>query len=174
MLTLDRSNSQLPLVDSDFGSFLTDASLFELDELEHFKETNEDTSTSIGIDLTRETGFGSIKFGANIRWREKKTDEEAEIYSGDGTWFLDQAVLPNGGAAYGFSTPIDPVPDNGIERDSLADGTGLEFEDLDSQIDSNGADFVFGSLVYCEAPHLPKRTAVLIFQIVRMERGLVA
>ena len=148
VLTIDRSNPKLPLVESDFGAFLTDASLFELDEIEHFRETNEDTSTSIRLDLTRETGFGSIKFGAKMRWREKKTDEEADIYSGDGTWFLDQAVLPNGGAAYGFSTPMDPVPDNSIERDILASGTGLEFEQLDSDIDSNVADFVFDEDVF--------------------------
>ena len=82
------------------------------------------------------------------RWREKKTDELAEIWSGDGTWFLSDVVLPGGGAGYGFPTPMDPVPNNREERDILASGVGIEFEDLDSQIDSNVADFVFDEDVY--------------------------
>lgn len=143
VLSIDRSNPKLPRVDSDYGNLLSDASLYELDELEQFKEKNEDKSTSIGIDLTRETGFGSVKFGAKMRWREKSTDEDADFYSNDDTWFLDQAVLPNGGAAYGFPTPLDPVPDNRIERDIIAGGVGIEYEQLDSDIDSNVADFVF-------------------------------
>ena len=143
VLTLDRSNPRLPLVTSDFGALLTDPSLYELDEIEHFFETNEDTNTTIAFDMGRDTGFGSIKFGAKARFREKKTNETADIYSGDGTWFLDQALLPNGAADRGFPTPIDPVPDNRREREILAGGVGIDFEDLDSEIDSNVADFVF-------------------------------
>ncbi|MGI9233289.1 MAG: TonB-dependent receptor [Woeseiaceae bacterium] len=143
VLTLDRSNAQVPVVNSGFLSALNDASLYELDEIENFHEKNEDTSTSLRFDFSRDTGFGSMKFGAKMRWREKKTDERAELYSGDGTWFLSDALLPNGGASYGFPTSIDPVPDNSIERDILAGGVGIDFEDLDSQIDSNVADFVF-------------------------------
>lgn len=99
--------------------------------------------TSFKVDFGRETNWGSIKFGAQARFREKKTDERAELYSGDGTWTLDQAVLPNGGDAYGFPTDLNPVPDNLREREILAGGTGLEFEALDSEIDSNVADFVY-------------------------------
>jgi TonB-dependent receptor len=148
VLTLDRSNPQVPVVQSDFWSALGDASLYELDEIENFHETNEDTQTFLSLDLTRETGFGSMKFGAQARWREKKTNEEAELYSGDGTWFLSDALLPGGGSTYNFPTPVDPVPDNRIERDILAGSTGLEFEDLDSVIDSNVADFVFDENVF--------------------------
>jgi TonB-dependent receptor len=143
VLTLDRSNSQIPVVTSGFMSALTDASLYELDEIENFHEKNEDTSTSLGFDFSRDTSFGSVKFGAKMRWREKKTDEDAELYSGDGTIFLSDALLPGGGSSYGFPTSVDPVPDNSIERDILAGGAGIEFEDLDSDIDSNVADFVF-------------------------------
>lgn len=143
VLTLDRSNTRLPVVDSGFAAMLNDASLFELDEIEHYKEKNQDTSTSVAFDMGRDTSFGAIKFGAKMRWREKKTNEDADLYSGDGTVFLDQAVLPNGAKDYGFPNPLDPVPDNRIERDILASGTGIEYEDLDSQVDSNVADFVF-------------------------------
>ena len=148
VLTLDRSNSQVPVVTSGFMSALNDASLYELDELELFKEKNEDTSTSFALDFTRDIGKGLVKFGAKMRWREKKTNEDAEIYSGDGTVFLSDAVLPNGGAAYGFPTSVDPVPDNRIERDILASGNGVDFEDFDSEIDSSVADFVFDEDVF--------------------------
>ena len=143
VLTLDRTNQQIPVITSDFWTALADESLYELDEIENSHEKNEDTQTSIALDFGRETGFGSMKFGVKMRWREKKTNEDVEIYSGDGTWFLDAALLPNGGAAYGFPTPVDPVPDNSIERDILAGGIGIDFEDLDSEIDSNVADFVY-------------------------------
>ncbi|MDA0706971.1 MAG: TonB-dependent receptor [Proteobacteria bacterium] len=144
VLTLDRSDPRIPVVNSDFWSALSDPTLYELDELERSEETNEDTQTSVALDLTRDTNFGSIKFGAKMRWREKKTNEDAEIYSGDGTWFLSDALLPDGGSAYGFPTPVDPVPDNRIEREVVGpSGIGIDFEDIDSEIDSNVADFVF-------------------------------
>ena len=148
VLTLDRSNPQIPVVQTGFASALTDASLYELDEIENFHERNEDTNYSIQLDLGRETGFGSMKYGVKARWREKKTNEDAEFYSGDGTWFLSDAVLPGGGSRYGFPTPMDPVPDNAIEREILANGVGIDFEDIDTQIDSNVADFVFDEDVF--------------------------
>ena len=148
VLSIDHSNPQLPVIDSAYASVLTDASLYELDEIEHSAEKNEDTQTSLRLDATRDTGWGSLKFGAKARWREKKTDELVEIWSGDDMWFLSDAVLPGGGESYNFSTPMDPVPDNDIERDILASGVGIEFEDLDSEVDSNVADFVYDENVY--------------------------
>lgn len=148
VLTLDRSDPQIPVVQSNFWSVLNDASLYELDELENFHEKNEDTSVSLSTDFTRETDRGMFKFGAKLRLREKKTDERAEIWSGDGSIFLSSAVLPNGGAAYGFPTGLDPVPDNFIERSILNSQTGIDFEDIDSEIDSNVADFTFDEDVF--------------------------
>lgn len=143
VLTLDRSNPRVPVVNSDFWAALADPSLYELDEIEQFSERNEDTQTSVALDLSRETDFGSVKLGAKMRWREKKTNEDANLYSGDGTWFLSDALQPNGASGYGFSTPVDPVPDNRREREILAGGTGIDFEDVDTEIDSNVADFIF-------------------------------
>ena len=143
-ITINRNNPQIPIAESQYWAAFEDASLYELDELERFVETNEDTQTSVQFDFTRDTGFGNLKFGVKARFREKKTDELADIWSGDGaTWFLDDALLPNGGAAYGFPTPMDPVPDNRIERQILAGQTGIDFEAVDSEIDSAVADFVF-------------------------------
>jgi TonB-dependent receptor len=140
--TLDRSNARTPTVMSDYWAALSDPSLYELDEFEVLDEENEDTSTSIALDFGRDTGFGSIKFGAKMRWREKKTNEDVELYSNDDTWFLSDVVLPNGASSYNFPTPVDPVPDTRSERDIVSAGDGIEFEELDSEIDSNVADFV--------------------------------
>ena len=148
VLTIDRSNPQVLTVDSAFWSALQDASLYELDEIEHFNEKNEDTQVSFRVDATRDTGFGIVKFGAKARLREKKTDEQATFWSGDGSVFLSDALLPDGGSAYGFPTPMDPVPDNRREREILDGGTGIEFEDIDTQVDSNVADFTFDENVY--------------------------
>lgn len=148
VLSLNRSNPQVPVVESDFWSTLQDPSLYELDELEHFNEKNQDTQTTLQLDATRDTGFGSLKFGAKARWREKSSDETSEIWSGDGTVFLSDALDPAGGAAYGFPTSVDPVPDNSIEREIFNSGMGIEFEALDSMIDSNVADFTSQEDIY--------------------------
>ena len=148
VLTIDRSDPKLLVAESAFWSVLQDASLYELDELEHFNEKNEDTQYSFRLDATRDMDFGIVKFGAKARLREKKTNEEVGLWSGDDAWFLSDALLPDGGSAYGFPTPMDPVPDNRRERDILAGGTGIEFEDVDSRIDSNVADFTFDENVF--------------------------
>ena len=148
VLTIDRSDPKILVADSAFWSVLQDASLYELDELEHFNEKNEDTQYSFRLDATRDMDFGIVKFGAKARLREKKTNEEVGLWSGDDAWFLSDALLPDGGSAYGFPTPMDPVPDNAGERDILAGGSGIEFEDVDSRIDSNVADFTFDENVF--------------------------
>ncbi len=148
VVTIDRSDPKVLVAESAFWGAIQDASLYELDEIEHLNEKNEDTQYSFRVDATRDTGFGIVKFGAKARLREKKTDEEVGLWSGDGTWFLSDVLLPDGGADYGLPTPMDPVPDNSGERDILAGGTGLEFEDIDSQIDSNVADFTFDENVF--------------------------
>ena len=104
---------------------------------------NEDTQVSFRLDATRDMDFGLVKFGAKARLREKKTDEEVGLWSGDDQWFLSDVLLPGGGSAYGFPTPMDPVPANSGERDILAGGNGIEVEDIDSEIDSSVADFTF-------------------------------
>ena len=148
VLTIDRSNPQIPLVRSNFFSALHDPSLYELDELEHFDEKNEDTQFSLRLDATRDAGFGSIKFGAKARWREKSSDEEAVFWSGDDQWFLSDALLPGGGAQYGFPNQVGPVPDNLIERKIFADRVGIEFEPLDTQLDSVVSDFTIDENVF--------------------------
>ena len=148
VLTIDRSNPQIPLVRSNFFSALHDPSLYELDELEHFDEKNEDSQFSLRLDATRDAGFGSIKFGAKARWREKSSDEEAVFWSGDDQWFLSDALLPGGGAQYGFPNQVGPVPDNLIERRIFADRVGIEFEPLDTQLDSVVSDFTIDENVF--------------------------
>ena len=148
VLTIDRGNPRIPLVRSNFFSALHDPSLYELDELEHFDEKNEDSQFSLRLDATRDAGFGSIKFGAKARWREKSSDEEAVFWSGDDQWFLSDALLPGGGAQYGFPNQVGPVPDNLIERQIFADRVGIEFEPLDTQLDSTVSDFTIDENVF--------------------------
>ena len=148
VLTIDRGSSEIPLVRSNFLSALQDPSLYELDEIEHFNERNQDSQVSLRLDTTRDTGFGSLKFGAKARWREKDSNEEATFWSGDDQWFLSDALLPGGGDKYGFPIPIGPVPDNRLERQILADETGIEFEPLDTELDSAVADFTINEDVF--------------------------
>lgn len=144
VLTLDRSNPHTPVVESAYWDALADPSLYELDGFENKHEKNQDAEKSISADFSRETGFGALKFGAKLRWREKQADENNPVYSGDGsTWFLSDAVLPNGGASYNFPTPLDPVPDTRIERQIMNGGDGVEYEAIDSQIEASVADFDF-------------------------------
>jgi TonB-dependent receptor len=141
--SINLSNSQIPVVESGFWSALQNPSLFELDEIEHGKEKNEDTQLSFRVDATKEMSFGSIKFGVKARQREKKTDEQIEVWSNDDTWFMSDVPNLGGGLEYGFPTPVAPIPDAAAIRDILASGVGIEFEDLDSEMASNVADFVF-------------------------------
>jgi len=143
VLSLNHSNPQVPVVESAFESLLYDDTLYELDEIETKDEKNEDTQYSLRLDMGRDTGFGSMKFGVKARWREKKTDEEIGLWSGDGTWFLSDVPNPGGGDAYGFPQEMNPVPDTQGIRDILAGGTGIDFEAIDAEIDSNVADFIF-------------------------------
>ena len=150
VLTLNRTNPQIPVVMSDFMPALQDDSLYELDEIEHQNEKNEDTQWSLQLDASRETGFGGVKFGIKARLREKKTNEDIELYSGDGTFFLSDVPNPGGGSMYGFPNSVDPVPDTAGIRSILANnvGSGIDLEDLDTEIDSNVADFLFDEDVY--------------------------
>jgi TonB-dependent receptor len=141
--SINLSNPELPVVESGFWSALQDPSLFELDEIERGSEKNEDTQLSFRFDATKETGFGSIKFGVKSRLREKKTNETVDLWSNDDMWFMSDVPNPDGGLEYGFPTPVAPIPDAAAIRDILASGDGLEYEDNDSIIGSNVADFVF-------------------------------
>ena len=142
VLAMNHSNNQTPVVESAFESALYDASRYELDEIAHEEFVNEDTQYSLRVDASKETGFGSIQFGAKARYREKKTDEEVALWSGDGTWYLSDVPCPGCADQYGLPQPMNPVPETGGIRTILANRTGLEFEEVDSEIDSNVADFV--------------------------------
>lgn len=148
VLSLDRNNPKIPVVESAFWSSLQNASLFELDEIETKDETNKDSQTSLNLDATRTMGFGEIQFGAKARWRTKQTDENAGFWSNDDTWFMSDVPYPGGAADYGFPTPIDPIPNPTGVRDILAGGSGIEYEELDSIIDSNVADFKYDEDIY--------------------------
>ncbi len=143
VLTLDRTNPNVPVILSSYYDALTDPTLFELDEIEALDETNEDEAITFKIDAERDTGWGAYKVGVQGIWREKQTDETVDFWSNDDTWFMSDVPDPTGGLAYGFPTPVAPVPNAQDTRGILASGVGLEYEPLDSQINSNVADFVY-------------------------------
>ena len=109
-----------------FESALYDASRYELDEIALEEFVNEDTQYSLRVDASKETGFGPIQFGAKARHREKKTDEEVALWSGDGTWYLSDVPCPSCADQYGLPQPMNPVPEKGGIRTILANGVGLE------------------------------------------------
>ncbi len=147
VLTLDRRDVQLPVIRSDFFGALQDPSLFELDDVRNNTESREDTQFSAKIDFERDTDFGSLKFGAKARWREKSTDENSERFSGDGTFTLSD-VLTSPVSQYGLPNQLGPLPQAASVQALLNNGVGLEFEELDSIIDSNVADFVYGEDIF--------------------------
>lgn len=143
VLSLDRTNTRTPLVDSAFMSALQDDTLYELDEIETLNETNKDNQTAFNFDAIRTTDFGEIQFGAKARWRTKETDEDVRFWSNDDRWFMSDIPCPGCGTQYGFPTQITPIPSSPGVRNILASGEGIEFEELDSIIDSNVADFKY-------------------------------
>jgi len=148
VLSLNRANPRIPVVESAFWSALQDDSLYELDEIETLDETNKDDQTSLRLDATRNMGMGEVQFGAKARWRTKQTDEDVTLWSNDDTWFLSDIPFPGGASAYGFPTPIDPIPHPTGVRNILAGGEGIEFEELDSTIASSVADFKYDEDIY--------------------------
>ena len=120
VLALNHSNNQIPVVESAFESALYDASRYELDEIAQEEFVNEDTQYSLRVDASKETGFGSIQFGAKARYREKKTDEKVDLWSGDGTWYLSDVPCPGCADQYGLPQPMNPVPEKGGIRTILA------------------------------------------------------
>ena len=148
VLSFNRANPQIPVVESAYWSTLQDGSLYELDEIENYDEVNKDTQTSLNLDFTRGTGWGEFKFGGKGRWRKKSANEDIYLYSGDDVWVLSDIEEPNGAADFGFPTPIDPIPSPSGVRDILASGEGIEFEPLDSEIESAVADFTYHEDIY--------------------------
>ncbi len=148
VVSLDLSNPQIPVASSSNWNALINPSLYELDELELGDEKNEDTQTSLRLDASRPMSWGAIKFGGKLRLREKKTDEQVDLWSNDDRWFMSDVVCFDCASAYGFPTPIDPVPGLAETRRILESGEGLEYEELDSYIDSNVADFVYDEDIF--------------------------
>jgi TonB-dependent receptor len=148
VLTMNTANKKTPSVESAFWPSFVDTSLFELDEIENTHEKNQDEQTSLRFDAARAMNWGELKFGGKVRLREKKTNEDAEIYSNDDTWFLSDVACLDCASAYGFPTPIDPTADLALTRQILNSGEGIEFEEIDSQIDSNVADFKYKEDIY--------------------------
>ncbi|HNP34771.1 MAG TPA: TonB-dependent receptor [Woeseiaceae bacterium] len=143
VLSVNRANNQIPLIQSGYTASLNDASLFELDGMESKYEKNDDDQLTLQLDATRATEFGELKFGVKSRIREKTAQDNRGVFSGDGSLFLSDALDADGASAYGFPNTLNPVPNLASVRSIFASGTGLEFEAVDSEIDSNVGDFTY-------------------------------
>ncbi len=148
VLSLDTGNAKKPRVKSDYFGLLQDASLFELDEIEHENSKIEDTQWSLRLDAIREMSFGELQFGAKGRLREKKNDENANIYSNDGDLVLADIEKPGGAADYSFPNTIDPVANLNDIRQLLKTGDGIELEAIDSELASNSNDWKVNEDIY--------------------------
>ncbi len=148
VLSMNRSNPKIPVVESAFWSALQDDSLYEMDEIEALNEINKDDQTSLNFDATRTMGFGEVQFGAKARWRTKQTDENVTFWSNDADYVMSDVPYPGGAADYGFPTPIDPIPNPAGVRNIYNSRNGIEYEELDSIIDSNAADFKYDEDIY--------------------------
>lgn len=148
VLSMNRSNPKIPVVESAFWSALQDDSLYELDEIETLDEVNKDDQTSLNFDAARTMGFGEIQFGGKARWRTKQTDENVTFWSNDADYVMSDVPYPGGASDYGFPTPIDPIPNPVGVRDLYNSGEGLEFEELDSDVSSAVADFKYDEDIY--------------------------
>lgn len=136
VLSINTSKAELPRIESQYFNMLRDPGRYELDEITDDASKVEDTQWSLQFDTVREFERFEVQFGAKARLREKDSDEEAKVYEGDGD--LTMAGLDDPGATsdYSFSNVIQPAPSARDVRRMLADGNGLEFDSIGSQIDS--------------------------------------
>lgn len=148
VLTLDRSNAEIPVVRSDYFDLLRDPSAYELDEIEDETSLSEDTQWSFQIDATRDFETWEMKFGAKARLRDKDNMEDADIYEGDGTFTLADVPDPGVTSDYGFPNVVAPMPDLGGVRDILASGEGIELNEIDTRLASNANDWTVEEDIY--------------------------
>lgn len=148
VLTLDSRNAQQLLVQSDNFALLRDPSRYELDEIVFEKALIDDTQLSAQFDATRQLDNLAFQFGAKARLREKTSNPDAEVYSGDDLFTVADVFNPNATADYGFPNRLEPFPHLASVRDILRAGTGIEPETIDSQLDSVSDDWTVEEDIY--------------------------
>jgi len=148
VLTLNTRDNERLLVQSDNFGLLRDPSRYELDEIELSEVKIEDSQWSFQTDVTRQFTGWELQFGAKARIREKESNEDIQLYSGDGEFTVADLYDPSLASDYGFPNPIVPLPNLRGVRNILASGEGIEFEEIDSLISSAANDWKVDEDIY--------------------------
>jgi TonB-dependent receptor len=136
VLSVDTSKAEIPRIESQYFDMLRDPDRYELDEITDEASKVEDTQWSLQFDTARQFERFEVQFGAKARLREKESDEEAKVYEGDGDITMAGFDDLRSTSDYSFPNVIQPAPSASAVRGILADGSGLEFDSIGSQIDS--------------------------------------
>ncbi len=136
-------NTRIPSITQDNDAL--DLSNYELDEIAFEDNITEDEEVSLKIDFTKTLNHnrfsGLIKFGAKYRNREKFATSNIAIFDGD-----FDGIDPS---QFSANSPQWAIGDfgPGLNRNGLRDffnnqRTNLELDDLNSDLESNGASYI--------------------------------
>lgn len=148
VLTLDSSDARGLLVQSGNFALLRDPARYELDEIVFEKILIDDTQWSFQFDATRQFDSFAFQFGGKARLREKQSNPDADVYGGDDVFTVADVLDPGATADYGFSNRLEPFPSLGGVRDILGSGVGIEFDPIDSLLDSSSDDWTVEEDIY--------------------------
>ena len=103
------SDPQKPYIDALDPNLRNPANL-EFDEAEFENSVSQDEETAFAINAEQEFDFGTLKFGAKFRSREKDRDNNKDFYTFDGQTMADfnPQTLPWPFANQTFSQQADP------------------------------------------------------------------
>lgn len=148
VLTLDSSNAQRLLVQSENFDLLRNPSRYELDEIVFEKVLIDDTQWSFQFDATRQFDSFAFQFGGKARLRQKESNPDAEVYGGDDLFTVADVFDPGATADYGFSNRLEPFPSLRGVRDILGSGVGIDLDPIDSLLDSSSDDWIVEEDIY--------------------------
>jgi TonB-dependent receptor len=141
--------TQIPSVTMD--NSVLDTSTYELDEVSFEKNYAEDTEFSGKIDLTRQFTIGDhiaeFKTGAKLRSREKSTEANISIYDGDFDG-ISGADFESATPDWGLGTFGPAFSRSDLRADFAANKDNLELAELDSELESNGASYVYNEDIF--------------------------
>lgn len=142
-------DTQIPVVTMDDS--VLDTSTYELDEVSFEKNYAEDTEVSGKIDLTRQFTIGDhiaeFKTGAKLRSREKSTEANISIYDGDFDG-ISGADFESTSPDWGLGTFGPAFSRSDLRADFAANKDNLELAELDSELESNGASYVYNEDIF--------------------------
>ena len=131
-------------IDDAFLSSFVDPEEYEFDSTEMVEGLAEDNEYGLRFDLAREVAFGEtqaeLKGGFRGRWREKSYDLNLDVF--DGFEGADDFLLSDVDTTVDYDfTSIAPVPSAAAVRRVLGDLGDFERADVDSDFESNAANF---------------------------------